>query len=199
MGFPGRLLNDGEHVVLTSRSHGKTLTGPVLVLLLTAFLATFAAGRAGRELTGPLRTAALVAVVAVAAALVVRRVLLPFLRWLTTTYTFTNRRFVARSGVLAREGRTVPLDRIAGIDVEMGLLDRLLGCGTLIVSDAGEDGRLELHDIPRVEEVQSRVADEVHRLRHDDRFGLDPAHAPLEHVGHVGEDGTGGIRLHDRA
>jgi uncharacterized membrane protein YdbT with pleckstrin-like domain len=192
VGFPGRLLNEGEHVVLTNRSHGKTLTGPVLVLLLTVFVATFAAVRAGRELTGPARTATVAAVAAAAVVIVVRRVLVPFLRWLTTTYTFTNRRFVARSGVLAREGRTVPLDRIAGIDVEMGLLDRLLGGGTLVVSDAGEHGRFALHDVPRVEEVQTRVADQVHRLRHEAQPQPERLHAPFAYVG---EDSTGGIRL----
>ena len=195
MGFPGRLLNDGEHVVITTRSHGKTLTGPVLVLLVTAFLSTFGVVRLGRELAGPARAAAVGAVLLLAALLLVRRVLVPFLRWQTTTYTFTNRRFVARSGVLAREGRTVPLDRIAGIDVEMGLLDRLLGCGTLLVSDAGEDGRIELRDIPRVEDVQTRVADEIHRLRHGDLNQLERATSPFPYVG---EDGAGGLRLDHR-
>ena len=195
MGFPGRLLNEGERVVITTRSHGKSLTGPVVVLLLTAFLGTFAAVRAGRELTGPTRTAAVGAVTLVAALLVVRRVLVPFLRWLTTTYTFTDRRFVARSGVLAREGRTVPLDRIAGIDVEIGLLGRLLGCGTLVISDAAEDGRVVLHDIPRVEEVQTRVADEVHRLRH----GQHLAQHLDQQLQYAGEDGARGIGLDHRS
>ncbi len=192
MGFPSRLLNDGEYVVVTSRSHGKTLTGPVLVLLVTVFAATFAAVRAARELTGPARTLVLGVVLVVAAALLLSRVLVPFLRWHTTTYTFTDRRFVVRSGVLAREARTVPLDRIAGIDVEMGVLDRVLRCGTLVVSDAGEDGRFELHDVPRVEEVQTRVADQVHRLRHVGRRQHPlPAHAGS----YVGEDSVGGYRL----
>jgi membrane protein YdbS with pleckstrin-like domain len=196
VGFPGRLLNDGEYVVLTTRSHGKTLTGPVLVLLLTAFVTTFALVRAGRELGAPLRSAAVLAIIVLAVAIVARLVVLPFLRWLTTTYTFTNRRFAARTGLLARQGRTIPLDRIVGIDVERGLLDRLLGCGTLVVSDAGEDGRLELHDIPHAEEVQTLVADQVHRLRHDDRPLPEWTNPPFEHVG---EDGTGGIRLNHRS
>jgi uncharacterized membrane protein YdbT with pleckstrin-like domain len=195
VGFPGRLLSEGELVVLTTRSHVKTLTGPVLTLLLTVFVVTFAVVRAGQELTGPPRTAAVAALLALGAVLLLGRVLLPFLRWLTTTYTFTDRRFVARSGVLARHGRTVPLDRITGIDVERGLLDRLLGCGTLVVSDGGEDGRLEVHDIPRVEEVQTRVADQVHRLRHDNRPDLEPAHLSLQHVG---EDRTGDVRVDHR-
>ncbi len=128
--------------------------------------------------------------------MLVRRVLVPLLRWQTTTYTFTNRRFVARSGVLAREGRTVPLDRIAGLDVEMSVLDRLLRCGTLVISDAGEDGRIELRDIPRVEEVQTRVADEIHRLRHVDVVHLEPATPPFPYVR---EDGAGGLRLDHRS
>ena len=169
MGFPSRLLNDGEYVVLTTRAHGKTLTGPVLVLLGTVFLATFAAVRAGHELSGSNRTAAVAAVAVVALVVLLRRVLVPFLRWLTTTYTFTDRRFVARSGVLARHARTLPLDRIAGLDVEQGLLDRLLGCGTLVVSDAAEDGRFELHDVPRAEQAQTLVADVAHRLRQQQR------------------------------
>jgi membrane protein YdbS with pleckstrin-like domain len=185
--FPGRLLSGDEYVLVTSRAHGKTLTGPVLVLLLTTFLGTFAAGRAGRDLRGPARTAAVGVLAVLAFWLVVRRVLVPFLRWLTTTYTFTNRRFVARSGVLAREGRTVPLDRVAALDVERGLLDRLLGCGTLVVTDAGEDGRFALPDLPRVEEVQTRVADQVHRLRHEVLVRQE-----------VGEGGTGDLRLDHR-
>ena len=168
MGLPGRLLNDGEHVVLTTRAHGRALTGPVVALLLTTFLATFAAGRAGRELSGPARAAAVAAVAVLAAVVVVRRVVVPFLRWLTTTYTVTDRRYVARSGVLAREGRTVPLAHVTGLEVEQTVLDRLFGCGTLVVSDGTEDGRFALLHVPRVEEVQTRVADAVHRLRHQD-------------------------------
>ena len=36
--------------------------------------------------------------------------------------------------------------------------------GTLIVSDASEQGRVELEDVPRVEQVQLRVSEELHNL-----------------------------------
>jgi uncharacterized membrane protein YdbT with pleckstrin-like domain len=88
----------------------------------------------------------------------------PFVAWVTTHYTFTNRRFIKRSGLIAKEGRTIPLNRISGVDFEMGVIDRVFGCGTLVVSDASTNGRVELDDIPRVEEVQLKVADELHRL-----------------------------------
>ena len=105
----------------------------------------------------------------IAAVLVVWWVLRPFVSWWTTTYTFTNRRFIERSGFIAKEGRTIPLNRISGVDFEIGYIDRIFGCGTLVVSDASEQGRVPLHDIPRVEQAQKVVADELHRLTQRDR------------------------------
>nr|WP_241728419.1 PH domain-containing protein [Nocardioides zeae] len=98
-------------------------------------------------------------------------VLRPLVGWLTKTYTFTNRRFIARSGFIAKEGRTIPLNRISGVDFEIGIIDRIFGCGTLVVSDASDQGRVELTDIPRVEKVQLLVSEELHRISgvaHDD-------------------------------
>ncbi|MDF9717998.1 PH domain-containing protein [Nocardioides sp. ChNu-153] len=161
MSFPQRLLNPGEHVVVSTRTHVKEIFGALLVLVvvgaaavaLVVVLPASTAGDVGRIATG-------------VAALVVLFwfVLRPVVRWLTTTYTFTNRRFIARSGFVAQEGRTIPLNRISGVDLEVGVVDRLLGCGTLVVSDASEQGRVELRDIPRVEQVQLLVSEELHRL-----------------------------------
>ena len=96
-------------------------------------------------------------------------VLKPFFMWLTTEYTFTNRRFIKRSGLIAKRGRTIPLNRISGVDFEVGVVDRLFGCGTLVVSDASTDGRVELSDIPDVEQVQLQVSHELHHLSGGDR------------------------------
>jgi hypothetical protein len=45
----------------------------------------------------------------------------------------------------------------------------VFGCGTLVVSDASEQGRVLLDDIPNVEQVQMRVADELHKLSSHER------------------------------
>jgi membrane protein YdbS with pleckstrin-like domain len=74
-----------------------------------------------------------------------------------------------RSGLLAKEGRTIPLNRISGVDFEIGVIDRVFGCGTLVVSDASTDGRVELSDIPDVEKVQLQVSHELHLLSGGDR------------------------------
>lgn len=160
MGISPKLLNEGEYVVVSTRTHPKVLIGPILVLLLCAAVAvgitTFGTGTAGLVLHA--------VVWALALAVAVWFGIRPILIWATTTYTFTNRRFMKRSGVLAKQGRTIPLNRINGVDFEIGVIDRMFGCGTLVVTDASERGQVELSDIPRVEEVQLKVAAELHRL-----------------------------------
>ena len=158
MTFPERLLNQGEQIVVTTRTHPKALIWPILIGIVTVVLAIVVSSLGSGS--GVLQIVVWVA----AAALLFWFVLRPVVAWATTTYTFTNRRFVKRSGFIAREGRTIPLNRISGVDFEVGVIDRVFGCGTLVVSDASEQGRVELYDIPKVEQVQMLVADELHRL-----------------------------------
>jgi uncharacterized membrane protein YdbT with pleckstrin-like domain len=158
--FPSKLLNEGEHVVVSTRTHPKALLLPVLILVLTLGVAAYAQRTGGGTVAGVTH----VAVWVVAAVVIVLWVVRPVVTWATTTYTFTNRRFIKRSGLIGKEGRTIPLNRISGVDFEFGVIDRIFGCGTLVVSDASELGRVELEDVPHVEEVQLKVADELHRL-----------------------------------
>ena len=162
MSFPSKLLNEGESVVVSTRTHFKVLVLPGLGLLVALALALFLAGLVDGSVAD-------LVIWALFVAAVVWFLVGPFLRWLTTTYTFTNRRFIKRSGFIAKEGRTIPLNRISGVDFEIGVIDRIFGCGTLVVSDASTDGSVELHDIPRVEEVQLQVSNELHRLSGGDR------------------------------
>ncbi len=162
MAFPTKLLNEGEHVVVSTRTHPKALIGPVLVLLLLVAGIIVLSRFTDSTILGAI-------VGAVSVGIVVWWVLRPFVDWLTTTYTFTNRRFIKRSGFIAKEGRTIPLNRISGVDFEIGVIDRIFGCGTLVVSDASTDGSVELSDIPDVEKVQLQVSNELHRLAGGDR------------------------------
>ena len=61
----------------------------------------------------------------------------PLLKWRTTRYELTTRRMRLRTGVVARNGSDIPLSRITDVSFRKSLLDRLLGCGTLIVESAG--------------------------------------------------------------
>ncbi|RYB93099.1 PH domain-containing protein [Nocardioides oleivorans] len=166
MAYPSKLLNEGEHVVVTTRTHVKALIFPGLGVLVALALALFLNGLVDNSVV---RLVVWVLFLAVLLWFLVG----PFLKWLTTTYTFTNRRFIKRSGFISKEGRTIPLNRISGVDFEIGVIDRIFGCGTLVVSDASTDGSVELYDIPDVEKVQLQVSDELHRLSGGDAHRRD--------------------------
>jgi membrane protein YdbS with pleckstrin-like domain len=172
MGISKKLLFDGEYVVLSVRGHGKALIWPVVVVVVVV---------------GGVITALMLkpndAVVASGAAVVglpllVLLSLIPFLRWMTSTYTVTNRRLITRQGILSRSGRDIPLFRINDVAYEKGLLDRLLGCGTLIISDATEKAGVVLSDIPHVEQVQLQISELL--FTHDDGNDDDGSRVPGE-------------------
>ncbi|USQ74805.1 PH domain-containing protein [Ornithinimicrobium cryptoxanthini] len=154
MALKEKHLGDGESVVLSIRTHWKALAGPIaLALFLLALL--WAVWWFTRDLSyGNWVT---IAGAVLAALIAAWFVLVPILRWSTERYVITNRRLSHRSGILTKIGRDIPLHRINDIGIEKGVLDRILGCGTLIVSDATDKAGMELHDVPRVEDVQVQL------------------------------------------
>jgi uncharacterized membrane protein YdbT with pleckstrin-like domain len=168
-GIPAKLLGDGEEVVMAMRPHWKEMVGPAVVLVIVCPVATYLAAIVP---DGSAQTWGRLAIVLVATLVVLRWCAWPFLKWLTTSYVITDRRIITRVGVIARLGRDMPISRVNDVTFEhSGILERILGCGTLIVESAGERGQLVLRDVPHVEEVQRDVyrlaeADEERR-RHE--------------------------------
>jgi membrane protein YdbS with pleckstrin-like domain len=143
------LLNEGENVVVDTRTHPKAIIWPLIVLVILLAAGTYVQVEWNQTLA--------YVVWAVVLVLVVWYVVRPLIIWLTATYTFTDRRLITRSGVIVRRGHDMPLARISDIAYEFGPIDRMLGCGTLLISDASTHGTIKLHDIPRVEETQRKV------------------------------------------
>jgi len=152
-----KLLNEGEHIVLSTRTHVKVLILPAVVLIVLAAVAGYLTSLPSGDQAGTWRWVIWVVTIAILLWFVVK----PFLDWLLTTYTFTNRRLITRTGILTRRGHDIPMNRISDISYEKGLVDRIFGCGTLVVSDASETGQVALHDIPHVEQAQLTVSDEL--------------------------------------
>ena len=149
MAISKRLLNEGETVVVDTRTHVKAVLWPLILLVLLLAAGTFAQTQWNQTLA--------YVVWAVVVVVGVWWVLRPVLLWATASYTFTDRRLITRDGVVVRRGHDMPLARISDIAYEFGPVDRMLGCGTLVISDASTHGQIKLHDIPRVEEVQRKV------------------------------------------
>ena len=159
-------LAGGEQPVLLLHPHWKTLIRPVLVTVLVVAIALIAV------VLVPSGAARLV-IGAAAVLFLMMWLIVPVLRWRTTTYELTTKRLRTRYGIVTRRGRDIPLTRINDVSFEKGLLDRLLGAGRLVVESAGEHGQIVLRDIPHVEDVQSTlfrlVEDEQRRLERDQR------------------------------
>ncbi len=157
MAIKARDLNDGESVVFSVRTHPKALLLPVLTLVLLLAVGVVAEILLDDAVVGWV----VWALVIVGAAW---RFGWPLLEWLTSTYTVTDRRLITRHGVITQRGHDIPLSRISDVAYELDLVDRVLGCGTLVISDASTHGRVELHDIPDVRTAQRQLNDLLHDL-----------------------------------
>ena len=152
--------------MLRLHPHVKTMIGPAVAggLVLAVAIAAIIVLPASIAYAAAFRL--VIAAIAVVAAIVWFG--LPLLRWRTTSYELTTRRLRMREGILSRTGRDFPLGRISDVSFAQGLLDRVFGCGRLVVESAGEHGQLVLTEIPDVRRVQAvlfeLVNDEAARL-----------------------------------
>ncbi len=152
MGISRKTLGEGEQIILHMHTHGKALVWPIVAMVLLG--AALGVGIA--LLPASTQQWGLPAAVGLFLVLVLWLVLLPFLRWLTTTYTVTDRRIITRRGILNKTGHDLPLRRINNVNYQRSLTDRMLGCGTLVLETAAGQP-LALHDLPRVERVHVTI------------------------------------------
>jgi uncharacterized membrane protein YdbT with pleckstrin-like domain len=165
MGLAKSSLGEDEEIVLEFHPHWSTLVGTIFWAVATvavAAVAIFFIPDGGAQTLIRL----IVGAVAVVVILVVG--FIPFLRWVTTSYTLTNRRFVLRHGILSRSGRDIPLTRINDVSFQHNLIQRMMGTGTLTVESGGENGQLVLKNIPRVEYTQNQLYRIVEELTDGD-------------------------------
>lgn len=158
MAFSKRILGEGESVVLRLREHPKILIRPVLLLIILGA----ASGAGIGFLPNDWQPWGAYAIVAIALLLIIPLVIVPWLRWYTTTIAITDRRIITRTGIINRKGHDLPLRRINNVTYDRDLVDRLFGCGTLTMETAAGQP-LELHDIPDVERVHVVITDLLFR------------------------------------
>jgi uncharacterized membrane protein YdbT with pleckstrin-like domain len=164
--FPEDVLTEEEEVVLHLHPHWRTAVRPILVLLFALAVTIVAwvmlppnhGGRIGVAVVGG---AALIF------ALV--RGVRPLLIWRCTHFVFTDERILVQHGVLTRERRDLPLNRVNDHATKQSLLDRLFGSGTMRIDSIG-DQAAELAAVPHVHRVQTMLYEliEADRELHGD-------------------------------
>jgi uncharacterized membrane protein YdbT with pleckstrin-like domain len=147
--FPPKLLNDGEEVVLDLNPHWWFFSGPLAALLLT-----------------------LVVTVAVSVfdlpdwlwftvlgltALNLLWLLARLAKWATTNFVVTTDRLIYRSGVVAKKGLEIPLERVNNIHFNQSIFERMLRSGDLLIESGGERGQQSFSNIRRPAMVQNEI------------------------------------------
>lgn len=97
-----------------------------------------------------------------ALALVMLVVGVTTLIWSRFTYQVTDREIRIKSGLLNRNNRSIPFDRIQDVSLEQKLVSRLLGLATVALetgSGAGEDGQLDALSRTDAEALRDTIRD----------------------------------------
>jgi uncharacterized membrane protein YdbT with pleckstrin-like domain len=157
MGYPAKLLAEGERIDFEMRPHWKSMIFPAFVLVATLVVGGFLLSQAPDGSAGTVLTWV---VIAIGLVLLVGWFVRPLLRWLTTQYVFTDRRIITRTGIIARSGRDMPLSKVNDVSFNYTVIDRIISCGTLNISSASDEN-LIIADVPHVEDIQR----EIYRLR----------------------------------
>jgi uncharacterized membrane protein YdbT with pleckstrin-like domain len=150
MPFPRRLLVEGEELILDLRPHWIALVMPALATIAT--LAVMIVLYETFE-EGILDTIVGVAGTLFLLAYPVRRLV----DWLTSHFVVTSDRIIHRRGFIAKYSMEVPLEAINDVRFEQGILDRVIGAGTLVVQSASEAGRQVFDHIRDPEGVQKTI------------------------------------------
>lgn len=150
MAFPRRLLVEGEELVIDLRPHWIALVMPAIATVIT-FVAMLLLYRAFD--VGILDIVVGIAGTLFLLAYPVRRLV----DWLTSHFVVTSDRIVHRRGFIAKYSMEVPLEAINDVRFEQGIVDRVIGAGTLVVQSASEAGRQVFDHIRSPEDVQKTI------------------------------------------
>lgn len=153
MTLPDHHLTQGERRIRSFHPHWKQLIVPFVALVLIVV----ASGVAMFLVPGDWQFAAYgrIAIGVIAVLLLTIWSFVPYLQWKNTGYVLTTHRFTISTGVLNKSTDEIPLTKVNSVSSDQSFAERLLGCGTLTVESASEQGQLALRDIPKIQDVRA--------------------------------------------
>jgi uncharacterized membrane protein YdbT with pleckstrin-like domain len=147
--FDKKLLHEHEDLVLDLRPHWWFLWKPSAALLASALLGSYL-------LTlDDLDWAKYVAVAAIVGSLL--WLAARYVKWVTTNFVVTTDRLIYRSGVLAKKGIEIPLERVNTVFFSQTIVERMMGAGDLSIESGGETGKQNFTDIRKPSAVQNEI------------------------------------------
>lgn len=80
-----------------------------------------------------------------------------YVQWATTELVLTTDRLIYRSGVIAKSGIEIPIDRINTIFFNQAIWERLIGVGDLVVESASATGAQRFDNMKRPSDIQNEI------------------------------------------
>lgn len=156
MGFPRKLLNADEELVLDLRPHWIYLAGAVALLVL-AIVVDLVIAFALKWDFATWWKLVIVAVMLLALLAALGYFVQRYAKWVTTHFVVTSERLIAGHGVVSKDRKEIPLDRINDVSFHQGLAERLFGAGDLTIESAGERGQQTFSDVRHPDRVQQEI------------------------------------------
>jgi uncharacterized membrane protein YdbT with pleckstrin-like domain len=80
-----------------------------------------------------------------------------YMEWNFTHFVVTDDRVIYRTGVVAKRGVEIPMERINNINFHQGIWERIIGAGDLDIESAGKDGQSHFDDVWHPDAVQQEL------------------------------------------
>ncbi|MBD8011009.1 PH domain-containing protein [Microbacterium sp. Re1] len=142
-----------ELLVARLRSHARRLFWPAALLVATVGVTAYLYDNLPEGYENWMLLAG-------AGIIVLLLVVMPFLFWISRTFTITTRRVIVREGLGSRRRREVSHMRGYSISIRRGPLQRVWGAGTITLSD-GADEPVRLVNVPMASLVHEVLADQI--------------------------------------
>ena len=148
MAYPKNLINEGETVALDLRPHWWYFSKHILTAIPLLFL-LWLSWKVGNDIVWWLW--------GLLGLLWAAWLGLQYLNWTFTHFVVTSTRVIFRTGVLAKHGVEIPMDRIANINFNQSMWERVIGAGDLEIESAGKDGQSQFDDVWHPDAVQQEL------------------------------------------
>lgn len=153
MTFSQKNLNANETIALDLHPHWWYFAGPVVSLVVAIIAGIFLLASDVDGTAGDVLRIVIIAALVVTAGWVIVR----YLKWMTTHFVITSHRLIFRTGVLAKSGIEIPLERVNNVNFNQSVFERMLGAGDLLIESGGEDGQSRFSDIKHPDQVQRLI------------------------------------------
>jgi len=155
----------GENLILKSHQHWITVIKSVVVPALVVVIVLIADFTILSPKTGSYTPHLRTFISLAALALALLWLIVVWIRWQSVSYTLTDQRIKIESGILSRQEKIIPIDRVQDCMTKQSVLGRMLGYGRVEVDAAGAQGAEVLDHLPNPGTFRDQVFVQSERRR----------------------------------